>query len=236
MTGVKDLWHGRADIVVKTKNSREVVQVTVDKVEDENEDGGGGDESVPEKTELAYSDCLAKEKTIFDGTLTTFIDNKTYKQAISQTLLNAFLAVKYNKRLVNALIPSFLVCQNSVFINFYNVNQDVLLVQSLPMHFFRDDVNYASFFSVWMALNFEVFASEMPTTFYSTTEKSGFTSFLQVNGVLERYKNEIDANLSLINENNYTGEQFRNLAVCQKETDALVAKYTSMMKSGKLFT
>lgn len=53
------MWHGRADIVVKTKNSREVVKVTVDKEEVENEEGGRGDESV---ANLAYSNwfCLAE--------------------------------------------------------------------------------------------------------------------------------------------------------------------------------
>lgn len=233
--GVQDLWHGRADIVIKTKDSREVVTVTVD--EEEEDEEGSGDQPAAKKPRFIADDewddewfCLPEVKTVFDCPLTRFIDGKTYKEAISQTLLNAFLAVKKNKNLENTLIPSFLVCQSSVFINFYNVEQDVLFVQSKPMKFIEGAVNYYAFFSVWMALNFHFFPSEKNSQFYSAPEKSGFKSCLEKTGVLVRYKNEIeDDHVNFARRPN--DAQLIRIVVPPKKRDELLSHFNTFISA-----
>lgn len=228
---MKELWHGRADIVIKAKNCRKVVNVTVDKVEEDGEDGHG--EPAAKKAELVENTCcLAEEKTIFEQSLTTFLNERPYKQAICQTILNAFLAVKNNVKLENMLIPSFMVCQSSVFINFYNVDKDILLVQTLPMIFFEGGINYAAFFSVWMALNFEVFPFKMYDKFYSTAKESGFVHSLKVKGVFAKYKNDISDQLSY-GKDNPSDEQSRKHAIPKRKRDELLALYSNKMNTAK---
>ena len=200
--GVKDLWHGRADLVIKARTGEQIVKVTMDKEKDAEEE-----EPASKKTELehsedctnSYLDCLAEVNArVFCGSLSTFLKEKPYRQAISQTLVNSYLAVNNRKWRENMLTSSFLVCQNSVFINFYNMKNDVLLAQTKPMKLFKgkNDVNYATYFSVWMALNFEIFSCGMDEKFYATAKKSCFKDFLDSTGVIEKYRDDIECQFS----------------------------------------
>ena len=91
--GVKDLLIGSADFGIEAQNIQEVVTVTVSEeaVEEVEEDGCGSEPSV-KNSKLADNEV----KTFYDGSLNSFIDKKPFSQAISQILVNTFLAVKYS--------------------------------------------------------------------------------------------------------------------------------------------
>ncbi|XP_052086466.1 uncharacterized protein LOC127723754 [Mytilus californianus] len=190
--GCVDMWHGRADIVVKGDNGsmQEIIKIAVDEHDDEEGQGEPASKraKMDEDIDLWYS--LAEVKTDIEGSVTSDLrETQDYVQAISQTILNSFLAVKLNKGLRSHLIPSFFVSPKYIYINFYNVEKDILLVQDHPIKIFdKDGVNYWAILSVWMALNFEKFPCEFQG---DASKKSGFQNWLQKHGVLEKYKNEI---------------------------------------------
>ncbi|XP_063424207.1 uncharacterized protein LOC134707953 isoform X2 [Mytilus trossulus] len=190
--GCEDLWHGTADIVIEGNNGsfREIVKIITEDVE-EDEDG-------PEskRSKLMEEDNLEDIKPEIDNSVTTdLLETNIYVQVISQTILNSFLTVKLNKDCRNCFIPSFFVSSKNLYINFYNVEKDILLVQDQPMTIFDKNghVDYWAILSVWMALNFEKF----PCKFHGDdSKKSGFQNWLQKHGVLQKYKSDITSKLT----------------------------------------
>lgn len=91
------------------------------------------------------------------------------------------------------------MCQNSIFITFYNVKSDVKLVQSYPMKsFLEHGANYDARFCEWMALNFGIFSSESCdlADFFFPADQSGFQHCLQKKDVLEKYETKVQCKLS----------------------------------------
>lgn len=187
--GCSDLWHGRADIVIKTKSSRHIVKVATGISDESEEDGSPGEPS-------------AKKRRVDEDSWYTLSDEQFYLQAISQTIVNSFHAVKINKNLENQLIPSFLVTSNCIFINFYNPSKDILLVQSQPMRLFDSNgLNIWAVLAVWMALHFDKFPFLFDDESYdSVSSKSGFTAWLEKFGVLEKYKNETESGFTCLSK------------------------------------
>lgn len=142
------------------------------------------------------------------GMVNQILSEKANKQAISQTIVNAFLAVKQNGSFEDRLIPSFFTTGQCIFINFYNVKKDILLVQSKPLFFFKvDGINFHTIITLWMALNFEKFHSYFVDSdvYY---EKSGFKDHLiELNG-LETYEMEVEYGFSSVCEPEQTVHDF----------------------------
>ncbi|CAG2187470.1 unnamed protein product [Mytilus edulis] len=190
--GCADLWHGKADIVIEGNNCsfREIVKIiTIDVEEDE-------DEPESKRSKLIDEDNPEDINPEIENSVTAdLLETNIYVQAISQTILNSFLAVKLNKDLRNCFIPSFCVSSKHLYVNFYNVEKDLLLVQDQPITLFdtNGQVNYWAILTVWMALNFEKF----PCKFHGDdSKKSGFQSWLQKHGVLQKYKSDITSKLT----------------------------------------
>ncbi|XP_052092774.1 uncharacterized protein LOC127729148 [Mytilus californianus] len=190
--GCADLWHGRADIVIEGDNGsmREIVKIITEDVEEDE------DEPVSKRSKLMNEDNLEDIKPEMEISVTSdLLETNIYVQAISQTILNSFLAVKLNKDLRNCYVPSFFVSSMHLYVNFYNVEKDILLVQDQPISIFdiNGQMNYWAILSVWMALNFEKF----PCKFHGdNSKKSGFQSWLQKHGVLQKYKSDITSKLT----------------------------------------
>ncbi|VDI38338.1 Hypothetical predicted protein [Mytilus galloprovincialis] len=194
--GCTKLWHGRADITVKTKECRNVVKVASDWIENLEEQS----EPVLKKArleqdvdELFDSNGLTvvEPSYIQDKAVHQLFSEKGYMETITQTIVNAFVAVKQNKQLEDHLIPSFFVTAHCLFINFYNVGKDILLAQSKPLLFFqKGKLNYDTIISLWMALNFEKLTVDSLDENYKT---SGFRKCLIKLGVLNEYENEVES-------------------------------------------
>ncbi|XP_063431269.1 uncharacterized protein LOC134713919 [Mytilus trossulus] len=195
--GCTKLWHGRADIAVKnTRKCRNVVTVAIDWIENLEEQS----EPVLKKARLEQdveeifdSNGLTEVEPSYiqDKAVHQLLSEKEYMETITQTIVNAFVAVKQNKQLQDHLIPSFFVTAHCLFINFYNVSKDILLAQSKPLLFFqKGKINYDTIISLWIALNFETFTVDSIDEDY---KKSGFRECLIELGVLNEYENEVES-------------------------------------------
>lgn len=210
--GCRKLWHGRADMVIESKNIRRVVTCKKD-----TQDEGKG-EPAPKKAKLDFqNDDLYEDvwnttvevKTSLREDVLAIKDNvpdkmeimpdTSLKQSIAQTLVNAFLAVKENKKLENCFVPSFLVSDEGIFINFYNVKEDVLLVQAKSFTLFneRGKICNPTVFAVWLALNFDKFPGSRAIDDKDYCNKylgmSGFRKHLVEKNVLHLYESDVES-------------------------------------------
>ncbi|XP_052098241.1 uncharacterized protein LOC127733026 [Mytilus californianus] len=195
--GCKRLWHGRADIVIKNRECRNVVKVASDWIENIEE---GQCEPALKKARLdqdvedlldSNSFAEVEPSYIQDKAVHQLLFEREYMEAITQTIVNAFVAVKKNKQLENHLIPSFFVTTHCLFINFYNVSKDILLAQSKPLLFFqKGKINFDTIIALWMALNYEKLTVGSIDEDY---KKSGLRKCLTELGVLDKYENEVES-------------------------------------------
>lgn len=168
--GHSSVWHGRADILVKSSS------VKVIKYPEQKDDGNGNDD---EDEDLGIGDI--------EPSFSSNIINDCWplKQALAEAIVNGFCEGNKNKSLLNKFIPSFLATEQSVRIIWYNVELDILLL-SEKMPIWSNDsrtletakLNIDTLLRVWLALNFDNYDMDLKEEILEKTTHSNFKNVI----------------------------------------------------------
>lgn len=168
--GHSSVWHGRADIVVKSSMIR-VAQ------HDDNDD---------DTIDIDADDLESGDQANIEP---SFSDNFwSLNQALAESIVNAFCEGSKERSLFKKFIPSFFATEQTVTIIWYNVEWDILLL-SEKMSIWTNDsttqetakLNIDTLVHVWLALNFDSYDMEVNEEILKKTLHSDFKSVVGEN-------------------------------------------------------
>ena len=202
-TGVPEMWHGRPDIVLKHDKVQQTVTVS------QGPSGSCSSEPTTKKRKIDSGDYTTDTDSTRSGMVE--VDNDLnwtvmsrreqdqdpFPQLLSQTIVNAFLVIKENKRLKNFFIPSFLVTCKGVMIVMYNVPNDSLVSQVTchPLVLLDTPDNKMDrgiIFTIWLALNFDKFELDQSVKVIEKFLKPcGFRDKISEHGIKKNYEDDV---------------------------------------------
>lgn len=166
--GHSSIWHGRADIIIKSS----IIKVTAqhDDDEDDNDDDESKDSARAKKDQSKTDASFCKNK------LEKADSFWTLSQALAQAIVNGFCETRKKKYLLCKFIPSFMTTEKTIRIIWYNCDLDILLLSN-KMQIWNDEkeaLNIDTLIQVWLALNFENYDMNVNDKILETTNRFNF--------------------------------------------------------------
>lgn len=182
--GHPKVWHGNADIVIKTGPPETTIVVK------KNFRDTRGDGPIPTKSKLSEEDEEDDEyyfHSVEEGT--DIFEYKFQNQLISQTLINSFVQ-KNQHGFIKRLVPAIGCTYNNIIVALYDPDRDILLRRVAPISVLEEDsdsFNLLGILELWRILNLHILGSDLCNQIVTELDQSGFRSHIEARKVLKYY-------------------------------------------------